>query len=192
MRQFICVQTYGDQWGPFRVKPLTNLRLFCRCMGATPLHQHGTSYAQPHPASTRLEKLFAGGPLLCLERAVGGRAGVDDELWRSPSFRAQVYPDLPVASTVAGLLQRSLGGGSNNSSTPGAPPHSLAAAPNTSTDKWTVQTVAAQLRSEDQLRALILEAATASGGEAGAGPGADALLLVSGSHPGRGLPGAAR
>ncbi len=118
---------------------------------------------------------------------------MDDALWLSPSFRAQVYPDLPIASTVAGLLQGGLGGGANSNSTHlGVAPAPLAATPPHTNNKWTIRTVAAQLRSEDQLRELMLETAATSEKETGSCQRADALLLVSGSHPGRRLPGVAR
>ncbi|KAI3435627.1 hypothetical protein D9Q98_001687 [Chlorella vulgaris] len=61
-------------------------------------------------------------------------------------------------------------------------------------ERWTVHTVAAQLRSRDQLRSMMLAAAGLDAGnetKCSCHP-ADALLLVSGSHPARQLPGASR
>jgi hypothetical protein len=46
--------------------------------------------------------------VLTLERAVGGRAGADAELAASGLFGAEVFPDLPIATTWDGLYRAML------------------------------------------------------------------------------------
>ena len=124
----------------------------------------------------------AGGPWLCLERAVGERQGVDAALWESGHFHAQVYPDLPLSPAWHDLLQLGLGGQNSVPATPSSG-GAVGASSSSSTRQWNVRTVAAQCRSRSELQRLMQQAA----GEGGA----DALLLVSGSHPARQLPLAA-
>ena len=50
-----------------------------------------------------------GARLLTLERSFGEVTGVDAALWRSGRFAAEVWPDVPVASTWSGLLRAGLG-----------------------------------------------------------------------------------
>lgn len=144
----------------------------------------------PGEAARRVDQLFSGGPALCLERAVGEKHGVDRNLWDSCHFRAQVYPDLPLASTWRDLLRRTV-------QTVGRQPDADWVEPPAKAcpaERWTVRTVAAQLRSRDQLRAMMLSAAgvdAAGDPKPGVCP-ADALLFVSGSHPARRLPGASK
>lgn len=60
-------------------------------------------------ARQRLQQVFHGRtPALLLERSIGARAGVDADLWGALPFAGQVTPDLPVASSWAGLLQAAL------------------------------------------------------------------------------------
>jgi hypothetical protein len=139
--------------------------------------------------SNRVSRLFADGPILCLERAMGDRAGVDAALWRSGRFAAQVYPDLPLASTWAAFFDRVLHPAPasvataaaaevyNYDTTGGGTTAAAAAGPEADL-RWTVRTVAAQCRPMNELRSRLIEAAV----------GSDALLLVSGSHPARQLP----
>jgi hypothetical protein len=56
------------------------------------------------PAPSPLDGPFA----LTLERAVGERAGVDAELAASGLFGAEVFPDLPIATTWDGLYRAML------------------------------------------------------------------------------------
>lgn len=152
----------------------------------------GSGVAVPGEAARRVDRLFAPPPtLLCLERSVGEKYGIDANLWDSCHFRAQVFPDLPLASTWRDLLRRTV------QTPPGQQaegvqldPHPMACP----AERWTVRTVAAQLRSRDQLRSMMLSAAGVDEGgdpRPGVQP-ADALLFVSGSHPARHLPGAGR
>lgn len=158
------------------------------CSAASHTGCHGAS--APGEAARRVDTLFSGGPVLCLERAVGEKHGVDGTLWDSCHFHAQVYPDLPLASTWRDLLRRTVQTAGRQPDAGWAePPARACPAP-----RWTVRTLAAQLRSRDQLRAMMLSAA---GVDAGGDPRpgvlpADALLFVSGSHPARRLPGASK
>lgn len=145
----------------------------------------------PGEATRRVDALFRrSAPLLTLERAVGEKHGIDGNLWDSCRFGAQIYPDLPLASTWRDLLRRTVQT-AGRAAEPGSVDPPPAACP---AERWTVRTVAAQLRSRDQLRSMMLSAAGVGlDGEPrpGAAP-ADALLFVSGSHPARRLPGAGR
>lgn len=116
------------------------------------------------------------GPILTLERAVGERFELDSSLWASGAFSAQVYPDLPIATNWLNLIKGILEG------TPDAAPSQGNFV--NSTCGFTVQTVAAQVRSLDQVKDLMRHACEVGN----YGSPADALLLVSGSHPARGLP----
>ncbi len=151
----------------------------------------GSSLPPPGEASRRVDGLFRRpAPLLTLERAVGEKHGVDGNLWESCRFGAQIYPDLPLASTWRDLLRRTVKT-AGRAAEPGSvdPPPATCPA-----ERWTVRTVAAQLRSRDQLRCMMLSAAGV-GPDGEPRPGAaraDALLFVSGSHPARRLPGAGR
>ena len=53
--------------------------------------------------AARLQQLFAGGPLLTLERS---SANADAGLWATGAFGAGVYPDLPIATTWPTLLKK--------------------------------------------------------------------------------------
>ena len=53
--------------------------------------------------AARLQQLFAGGPLLTLERS---SADADAGLWATGAFGAGVYPDLPIATTWPTLLKK--------------------------------------------------------------------------------------
>lgn len=121
---------------------------------------------------------------------MGDKHGIDQNLWDSCHFRAQVYPDLPLATTWRDLLRRTVQTVGRESE-PGHLEHPAKVCP---AERWTVRTVAAQLRSRDQLRSMMLSAAgvdAAGDPRPGVAP-ADALLFVSGSHPARHLPGAGR
>lgn len=149
------------------------------------------SLPPPGEAGRRVDALFRRpAPLLTLERAVGEKHGVDGNLWDSCHFGAQIYPDLPLASTWRDLLRRTVQT-AGRPAEPGSVDPPPAACP---AERWTVRTVAAQLRSRDQLRSMMLSAAGV-GPDGEPRPGAaraDALLFVSGSHPARQLPGAGR
>lgn len=182
------MQQLPSLWQPVQAAQRSGI-----CASAAGSSSRGGGGGAPVPglADRRVAQLFAAQPsVLCLERAVGEKHGVDLNLWDSCHFRAQVYPDLPVASTWRDLLRRSVqtAGRPSESGTVEPPPKTCPA------ERWTVRTVAAQLRSRDQLRSMMLSAA---GVDAGGDPRegvhpADALLFVSGSHPARRLPGAGK
>jgi hypothetical protein len=170
----------------------TARRFACSAAAAHGVGSGGGAEA-PGAAARRVAALLqqqAKHPTLSLERAVGDKHGIDRNLWDSCHFQAEVYPDLPVAATWRDLLRRTLQTPGHESE-PGrvTPPPARCPA-----DRWTVRTVAAQLRSRDQLRSMMLSAAgvdPAGDPKEGVRP-ADALLFVSGSHPARHLPGAGR
>jgi hypothetical protein len=141
-------------------------------------------------AAGRVCSLFARAPMLSLERAVGDKYGIDQQLWDSCHFQAQVYPDLPLASTWRDLVRRTMRSAGHKVDEEWEPPQSQYCP----SERWTVRTVAAQLRSRDQLRSMMLAAAgrDAAGEPRHGVQPADALLFVSGSHPARRLAGAGR
>lgn len=172
-----CLQTVGVIQLP------SNQRRICAAAASE-------GVGAPGAAARRVAGLFAQQPTLCLERAVADKHGIDQNLWDSCHFQAEIYPDLPLASTWRDLLRRTLSAGGHESEAGSVEPP----AARCPAERWTVRTVAAQLRSRDQLRTMMLSAAGVD--ESGdAKPGVrscDALLFVSGSHPARHLPGAGR
>ena len=126
---------------------------------------------------------------LCLERTVGAREGVDEALWQTGYFDAQVYPDLPLSSSWYQLLSRwPLGIPSSDASASrfaamcmdqGQTEH------NFDREKILVRTIAAQCRSKNELQQILSESDRSASQH---GFRKSALLLVSGSHPGRSLP----
>lgn len=65
---------------------------------------HAASQQQPAPRTSPLAEPF----LLTLERAVGDRAGADATLAASGLFGAEVFPDLPLATSWEGLYKAML------------------------------------------------------------------------------------
>lgn len=122
--------------------------------------------------------LPAEGPILCLERAIGERSGADAALWATGAFDAQVYPDLPFASSWPELVQKVMDAVTSSGGAPAPPP------PPSTGPGLKVRTVGAQCASRGDLQAKI-QAASLPGPDGG---GADALLFVSGSHPARAVP----
>lgn len=161
--------------------------LYALLSAPTCVHRQFWSTARPASAAQAARQSpprpVGSTPLLCLERAVGPRSGADAALWESGAFQAQVYPDLPAASSWGGILERGLRhvGQPRGDGAPAAADHT---SPLDDDDpRFTVTTVAAQCRSREQLRTRMTAAARS---------GAAALLLVSGSHPARHLPFADR
>eukprot|EP00887_Chlorella_sp_A99_P006191 scaffold3.g6191.t1 len=137
----------------------------------------------PEASEAKLQHLFGGAPALILERAMGERSGSDQCLWERGAFGAEVYPDLPVATSWRELLPRMWRGGtaaanSNSSGHAGGGGGRLG---------WHVQTLAGQLRGVGEVRQMLCGAA--AGTWPAGGPPADAVLVVSGGHPVRALPG---
>lgn len=159
--------------------------------GQAGVSSRAASSSCPSDGSARVATVFARPPALLLERSVGDKNALDQKLWDSCCFQAEVYPDLPVASTWRDLLRRTMGQRVGKERKGG---RMLVPSVACSGERWTVHTVAAQLRSRDQLRSMMLAAAGLDAGnetKCSCHP-ADALLLVSGSHPARQLPGASR
>lgn len=144
------------------------------------LRQLGTHATAIWPAPKASFKTTAP-PVLCLERAIGERSGVDAALWSTGAFHAQVYPDLPLAATWAQLVQKAL---TQDTDTGGTTEHTITPG-RAQQDSCLVRTVAAQCRSrkdiQERMRAACFPADAMS-------TPASALLLVSGSHPARQLP----
>jgi hypothetical protein len=165
-----------------RASRFTRLSNGVFCSAQVPLHAHGGTFAG-HSTSPLL---------LCLERAIGDRSGQDAALWHTGAFEAQVYPDLPFATSWNELLRKSLRPVGRRPATSPALETSTDSIAGTSLDnnnnKITVRTVAAQCRSERELQERLQAACGPRGVEGGKGK--HALLLVSGSHPARALPGA--
>lgn len=119
--------------------------------------------------------------ILCLERSIGERVGVDDDLWKTGWFDAQVYPDLPIASTWIELFQKSVSGDQYSSEEKYTPKNQQYV---NNYNKRLVRTIAAQCRSKsDLIRRLCDE-----GNCANSAHQTMAFLLLSGSHPVRSLP----
>ena len=99
---------------------------------------------------------------------MGDRRDADAQLWRSGAFKAQIFPDLPIVGAWSGAF-------SKGSAVDAPPPAALSAG-----NGFTVQTVAAQCRTAGHIKDIMMSVSSK----------ADAMLLVSGSHPLRRLPGA--
>jgi hypothetical protein len=119
-------------------------------------------------ASVSLSSLSDDGTFLCLERAVGDRRDADAQLWKSGAFKAQIFPDLPIVGAWSGAFTK-------GSAVNAPPPAALSTG-----NGFTVQTVAAQCRTAGHIKDIMMSVSSK----------ADAMLLVSGSHPLRRLPGA--
>lgn len=136
-------------------------------------------------AQQRVDELFhnatAQSPLLMLERSIRPNA-LDSSLWNTSAFAAQVYPDIPLVTSWKDLQRLWPMAGSVTPSDAGI------ATPRAAQDgRWMVNTVGVQTRrTTEQLRQALL----AKAGEHGSN--ADALLVVSGSHLMRRVPGAKR
>lgn len=144
---------------------------------------HGSTVTSP--GSYCSAALVPPGPTLTLERAIGGTFGSDEQLRQSGAFAAEVFPDLPIATTWGNLMKAVLPRPASHSETRrSADPVEVA-----SNATVKVKTVAVNLRSMQDVRQRIL-AATAETSVSHQRAGA--LLFVSGSHPVRGLPGVRR
>jgi hypothetical protein len=140
-------------------------------------------------------------PMLCLERAIGERYGADKVLWETGAFDAQVYPDLPFASSWSELLGKLLGArasgnqvsttsvnGIDTAATIGGSRSNVNNDNNNTNDlnnALKVRTIGAQCHSREKLLSrmqLACKPSSQGGGDA------TALLFVSGSHPARTLP----
>jgi len=120
-----------------------------------------------------------GYPTLSLERSIGDKAGSDVDLWGSGRFDASVYPDLPIiGDSLNDSIEKSIRGIQSEGETGRVP-------------FWAVRTVAAQTLGEKAIIENIQHAGSlvqSTGNYKCKG----AILMVSGGHPGRKLPGMER
>ena len=65
-------------------------------------------YRLTHRSMASISACRSIAPCLVLERSLGARAGIDAELWQSLPFTAEVYPDLPMASSWQGLAEATM------------------------------------------------------------------------------------
>ncbi|KAG2501573.1 hypothetical protein HYH03_000078 [Edaphochlamys debaryana] len=153
-----------------------------------------TSAATAAAASSSTASSSSGrtpGWTLTLERGMGKEYGKEAELQSSGAFAAEVFPDLPIATTWQNLIKALSGSLRASATADPAPPFTHFT---TRPGAAKVVTVAANLRSEADIEARIRSAcagpdAAAQGPEGAQGPQrARALLCVSGSHPVRSLP----
>ncbi|GIL79859.1 hypothetical protein Vretimale_12444 [Volvox reticuliferus] len=121
---------------------------------------------------------------LTLERGVGTAYGTEAELQATGAFRAEVFPDLPVATTWQNLAKVLSSGPSALPAANREPPFTHYT---TRRGALKVITIAANLRSEYDIERRLV-AAAGDGVEAAGGQRANVLLCVSGSHPVRTLP----
>lgn len=140
-------------------------------------------------ARDSVREIFNTRPALTLERGIG-RFADDTEIWQKGPFRAGITPDLPAVSSWKELGARLLG------RQPAAPQvlndhqeTNWSGLPNID-QQYHVQTLAAQTCTHKQMRQRMLDACNCS--NLSSKPPADALLLLSGSHPLRQLPWADR
>ncbi|EFJ49424.1 hypothetical protein VOLCADRAFT_117216, partial [Volvox carteri f. nagariensis] len=127
--------------------------------------------------------------MLSLERGIGKAYGAEAELQATGAFCAEVFPDLPIATTWQNLAKALRGGLNATDSANSTADHSAPAVTHYTTRPGALKvvTAAANLRSEYDIERRLV--ATAGDGAVFAGgQRADALLCVSGSHPVRSLP----
>jgi len=133
---------------------------------------------------------------------VGRSFGADDSLRNTRAFGAEVFPDLPSATTWGNMWRKIKESALSSVATPAQQGEASNSSPavqgeaDVQPEALKVMTVAANLRSMQEVERRILSMAPSLGkteqpGTAytRSGRAADALLLVSGSHPVRTLPG---
>eukprot|EP00192_Tetraselmis_astigmatica_P011442 CAMPEP_0117670670 /NCGR_PEP_ID=MMETSP0804-20121206/12899_1 /TAXON_ID=1074897 /ORGANISM="Tetraselmis astigmatica, Strain CCMP880" /LENGTH=367 /DNA_ID=CAMNT_0005479029 /DNA_START=330 /DNA_END=1429 /DNA_ORIENTATION=- len=135
-------------------------------------------------ANERVLQFFPESKLsLTLERAVGPRVGEDQQLWETGIFDAEVFPDLPLATTW-----RSLGNALMRGQIGNASGFDSKAGRKDGTPRWLVRTVGVQCRNRQELKDHIIHQTLGiEDGNADQTGQADALLCVSGTHPVRQL-----
>lgn len=115
-------------------------------------------------------------PSFCvsLERAIGPYLGTDTQLWNSKIFHAAIYPDLPPSQTLWGLIKRKISGKELNAQVCCWGPGDVREG------RSLVRSVGAHLDTESRLRRKLVKYA---GGDESGNKKADALMILSGSHP---------
>lgn len=142
--------------------------------------------AQPVKFQGSIHELFSHRPAMTLERSVGKTSGADIELWQSGHFGAGIIPDLPVISSWKELGAKLLGRQIAVPQLLKTQQKIVVREPTSQRRQWHVQTLAAQTYSQKQMRQRIIEACICPPGSMQ--QPADALLLLSGSHPLRQMP----
>ncbi|KAF5841111.1 hypothetical protein DUNSADRAFT_14286 [Dunaliella salina] len=141
--------------------------------------------------------------LLTLERSVGRSFGADDSLRSTRAFGAEVFPDLPSATTWGSMWRKLKESALSPIAAPAQQNGVSTSSPavqgeaDVQPEALKVMTVAANLRSMQEIEKRILSivpspakrAEPSGASDKMSGRAADALLLVSGSHPVRTLPG---
>lgn len=90
-------------------------RAACSCMHACPCLQQLASCRSGRHLTTAAATADARDPaqrhelMLTLERSVGSSSAADEQLLSTGVFAAEVFPDLPIATTWAGLYKALLG-----------------------------------------------------------------------------------
>ncbi|DBB06699.1 TPA: hypothetical protein ACH3X1_012202 [Trebouxia sp. C0004] len=145
-----------------------------------------TASAQPVKLQGSIHELFSHRPVMTLERSVGKFSGADTELWQSGHFGAGIVPDLPVVSSWKEFGAKLLGRQIAAPQVLNTQQKIVVSEPASQRRQWQVQTLAAQTYSQKQMRQRIIEACICPPGSMQ--QPADALLLLSGSHPLRQMP----
>eukprot|EP00884_Botryococcus_braunii_P021135 jgi/Botrbrau1/7705/Bobra.0159s0140.2 len=126
-----------------------------------------------------VDALFANGRIATLERGIGKSGGSDGSLWEKGPFSGEVYPDLPMAMTWGNLLSQNL---PRNLMFWKENPLKLETY-GSFADRWVVRSVGIQSYLDVRKRLVAAAGLDSNGDPLQAVRGANALLLVSGSHP---------
>ncbi|PNW72231.1 hypothetical protein CHLRE_16g676600v5 [Chlamydomonas reinhardtii] len=213
-RRFGATRSWGLTAGPAVTAAPSSLPLHLRNLHSSPDSHHGSGAVTPDPSSGgaaaaragpaadadpaatgtaptpspgRGDPGFSPGWTLTLERGIGKSYGKEAELQATAAFRAEVFPDLPIATTWQNWVKAIRSSLTTPPAEDPSPPFTHYA---TRPGAQKVITVAANLRSPLEIEQRVAEAA-GDGAEAAGGQRANVLLCVSGSHPVRTLPGVA-
>ena len=168
-----------------------------RAVGASPNRYVG---AEPPPRVPTPARPSPTLPLLSSRPPSSTRA--DAALWSTGHFASSVYPDLPVAPTLKGLVESYLTPTSSRrnessaaSTHPAPTPSSPSPSPAAPDPGYVVRTVACQCQSHSDYRTAVLQAlaspsfstprisSSSSSSSSLFLPAADAILVVGGGHP---------
>ncbi|KAG2453881.1 hypothetical protein HYH02_002087 [Chlamydomonas schloesseri] len=208
-RHLSAASSWGLTAGPAATAAPARSAPHLRSLHSSPGLQMGTDAPTPDPSSAAAAGAAAGpgaganpgtapapgtapgGPsrspgwTLTLERGIGKSYGMEAELQATGAFRAEVFPDLPIATTWQNWVKAIRSSLTSPPADDPSPPFTHYA---TRPGAQKVITVAANLRSTMEIEQRVVEAA-GDGAVAAGGQRADVLLCVSGSHPVRTLPG---
>ncbi|BDA40706.1 hypothetical protein COCOBI_01-3590 [Coccomyxa sp. Obi] len=158
------------------------MRRLARCHSTTCSTLQTELDSSPCKGDSRVQELFDQRQVLTLERGIGAHLGKDTKLWGTGSFDVGVYPDLPAVMKWSDFLDfKKLRKTGKLQDLEKLRIESAAGG----REGLLVRTCGVQLRGHEQLRRrLLLRAGLEEDGRSAAGVRpADALLLVSGSHP---------